>query len=85
MSEWKEVTEEGQVYFVNEELGNILKGAEGCYISLMPKIVRLGPFETLEQAQKVMDERKTIDEMIDTTVDTYNENILQLMKQAKSE
>lgn len=81
MSDWKEVHEEGQVFWVNEELGNVLKAGEGVYISMLPKIIRLGPFETLSQAQQALSvNKKSLDEIIDR----FNQDLLNLCKGMKS-
>ena len=66
MNNWKEVIEGDQVFYINDKLGNILKAGEDVYIAMMPKVIRLGPFKTVEEAKKVLEKsRKTIDGLLD--------------------
>ena len=39
MDYWVEVEEEGNTYYVNEDLGNIIKISDGMYVSCVPKII----------------------------------------------
>ena len=50
MSDWEKVEENGETYWINEECGNIMK-VSNVYVSFYPKIIKLGPFKTLEQAK----------------------------------
>ncbi len=70
MSNWVEMVEDGQVYYVNEDVGNILKVAESMYIAMMPKVLKLGPFSSLEDAKAAFDRKKEIDDL----VTQYNTN-----------
>ena len=64
MSNWAEIEEDGLTYFVNEELGNIIKISDGMYVSCIPKVVRFGPFGSLEEAQKSFEHKKDIDDAL---------------------
>lgn len=64
MSNWVETEEEGHTYFINEELGNIVKISDGMYVSCMPRILKFGPFGTLEEAQKVFENKADIDNVL---------------------
>jgi hypothetical protein len=80
MGNWTEIVEEGQVFWVHSELGNVLKAGEGVYIAMMPKVIRLGPFETLDQAKLVLSQnKKTVDE----TLDKLNDNLISSLKEIK--
>jgi hypothetical protein len=80
MSDWKEVIEDECTYFVHDELGSVVKLADGIYVSMMPKVIRLGPFETEEQAKQSLEQnRKAIDEVLDN----FNHNLVDLMKMTK--
>ena len=79
MSDWQEVHENGQVFWVHDELGNVLKSGEK-FFALMPKVIRLGPFESREQAQQVLSEnRKAVDQVLDG----LNTELVNLSKQIK--
>lgn len=54
MSQWQEVSEEGKTFYVNEELGNIVKITETTFIAMYPKIIKLGPFSSLEEAKEAL-------------------------------
>ena len=59
-TEWlKEVDELGE-FWVNENIGSIMKTNERKFLVLVPKIVQLGPFETLEEAQEKAIEAKNV-------------------------
>jgi hypothetical protein len=73
MSDWKQVAEEGQVFWVHEEHGNVLKAGDGVYISMLPKVIRLGPFETLEQAQSALANGK---QALEAALDEFNDKLL---------
>lgn len=68
MSDWKEVVEEGQVFWVNDELGNVLKLSDGSYLSMMPLVCRLGPFSTLEEAKESLKHKQQVRDLVENTV-----------------
>ena len=80
MSEWQEVVEEGVVFWVNQDLGNVQKMPDGAYVALMPKIIKLGPFETVEQAQQCLSANKA---SIDELLKNYNSSLLNLSETVK--
>jgi len=80
MNEWKEVIEDGVVCYVNEEYGQVTKLTDGAYLSLVPKIIKLGPFETLEQAQQAIVKNKAV---INSMLDDFNHNLVDLSKAIK--
>ena len=51
MSEWQKEVVENQEFWVNDSVGSIMKTNERKFLVLIPKIIQLGPFETLEEAQ----------------------------------
>lgn len=53
MAEWKKVQEDGQEFYINEELGNVIKAGDK-YISLFPKMLKIGPFKNLDEAQRAL-------------------------------
>ena len=61
MSNWVEVVEEGQIYYINEELGNIVKVTDTMYVSMVPKVLRFGPFSSLEEAKKIFEKKSEIE------------------------
>ena len=72
MDEWKEIIEGGQVFWVHNELGNVLKAGEDVYISMMPMICRLGPFSYLEEAKSALTRKQELKKLIDE----YNDQLL---------
>ncbi len=72
MSEWKEVVEEGQTFFINEEVGNIVKADEQTFICLLPKMVRLGPFNSLEEAKSAIENNK---ESLNKHLENFNNQL----------
>ena len=58
MSEWQKLVEENQEFWVNDEIGSIMKTNERKFLVLIPKVIQLGPFETLEEAQNKATEFK---------------------------
>ena len=55
MSDWQEVIEEGQIFYVSPH-GNIAKTIDGRYVAIVPATVRFGPFDDLNEAQKTVEE-----------------------------
>lgn len=83
MSEWREIIEEGVVYHVNEECGNIVT-VEDRYVAMLPKVCKLGPFNSLEEAKQVLsseDNRQALDQMLDA----FNQNLMTLVENARKE
>ena len=56
MAEWKKTIEEGLEFWVNDEVGSIMKTNEDKYLVLLPRVVQIGPFDTLGQAQDLLGE-----------------------------
>jgi len=73
MSDWNEVVEEGQVFYVHEKYGNIMKLQDNMYVAIVPKIIKLGPFHTIEQAKDVMVNRA---EDVNKSLESLNEQIV---------
>ena len=71
---WKEIIEQGVVWYVNEEVGNIQKLANGQFVALVPKVVRLGPFNSLDEAKQAVEDKQGLNQIIET----YNINLTQL-------
>ena len=77
---WKEVVEEGQVFWVNDQLGNVVKIDDKSFIAMLPKVIRLGPFETLEQAQKALEINKA---SLENVLTSFNHDLVNLSKALK--
>ena len=69
MNNWVEVVDEGQIFYVNDSLGSIQKLTNDVYVALIPRVFKLGPFKTLEEAKKVMSLTKCD---IDNILEEYN-------------
>jgi hypothetical protein len=72
MNNWREVIEEGQIFYINEKLGNIQKLCDGVYIAFFPKIIKLGPFSSLESAKQALESCETL---FDDTIETLNQKV----------
>lgn len=70
MSDWQQVEEDGATYYVHKEFGNVIKLSETAYVAMVPRIIKLGPFKTLEEAQQTIVTCKT---KIDTAFETLNQ------------
>lgn len=79
MSDWQEVHEGGQVFWVHDELGNVLKSGE-LFFALMPKVIKLGPFDSAEQAQQALSQNR---QAVDQVLDALNNDLVNLSKQVK--
>lgn len=79
MSNWKEVVEEGHVFYVSEA-GNVVKLGEGSFVAIVPATVKLGPFETAEQAQQVVEQNK---DALKKYLENFNEHLLMMTKAAR--
>jgi len=77
MSDWRKVIEEGTEYWINDNLGNIVRTEVGTYVSIIPKAVKLGPFNDLTQAQQALENNK---EALDEWLDQYNHNIMMMVE-----
>lgn len=64
-SGWEEVHGGGGHFWVNEKFGNVAKTSDGSYISLIPKVVKLGPFLTLEEAKKAVEDTTSLDHTLE--------------------
>jgi len=80
MGRWTKVVEADQIFFINEEIGNILETLDGKFLATIPKIVRLGPFDTLEAAKQSAEDR----EGLNKTIDTYNLHLISSITEPKS-
>ena len=80
MSTWTEVVEEGQVFWINNELGNVVKIDDKSFVAMLPKVIRLGPFETLQQAQKALEVNKA---SLENLLTSFNHDLVNLSKALK--
>lgn len=70
--EWKQETVEGVQYWINENLGNIIKSGDH-FISAMPKVIKLGPFKTLEEAKNALLLNQVA---VEELLETFNQTLL---------
>lgn len=75
MSSWERVIEEGRVFWVNNDVGNIMKVGD-FYVSMMPMICRLGPFKTLEEAQAAFSKKAELKQAIEH----FNETMMGMLQ-----
>lgn len=58
MANWEKVVEDGSEFWVNDELGNIVKAGK-VYVALLPKVLKFGPFNTIEEAKEFVESAAT--------------------------
>ena len=71
MAQWQEVIQEGQVFYVNNDLGNIMKVGD-VYISMLPIVCKLGPFKTLDEAKAAFHKKMELKDAIEQ----FNESLM---------
>jgi hypothetical protein len=76
---WKERIEEGHVFYEGDK-ADIAKLSDNVFVAIMPATVRLGPFETLEQAQQAVEQNE---EALRKHIDSFNDNLMLLSKATK--
>ena len=79
MSEWEELVEDGQTFYVNDDIGNIMKLSDGSYVVVLPRAIKLGTFSTLEEAKQIAEDPAGLDQ----TIENYNLHLTGLMKDMK--
>jgi len=72
MSDWQQVEEDGATYYVHKEFGNVIKLSETAYVAMIPRIVKVGPFKTLEEAQQLV---VTCKEKVDASFELLNQEL----------
>lgn len=70
---WEQVNEDGGTFWVHNDHGNVFKQTDSSYIAMVPKVFKLGPFKTLEEAQKVLE---TCKQEISQAIDVVNERLV---------
>lgn len=76
MSDWEMVIEDGHVFWVHDHLGNIQQTANEKYYSYLPKVVRLGPFNSLGEAKFAIVNNKAA---LDKLIEDFNESVVSLI------
>ncbi len=74
--EWKEVIDDGQISWWHDKLGGIVKSGNK-YVAEAPfvRIVKLGPFSTLEEAQEAISNPQVVHNAFDQAVAVVNEGL----------
>lgn len=75
MSNWEKEVDGEQEWYTNEQLGSITKVAD-LYIAMFPKLVKIGPFKTFEEAEKSLKDKAGLDKLLDQ----YNMEIVEKLK-----
>jgi hypothetical protein len=70
---WEKVEEDGNTFWVHMDHGNVFKQSETSYIAMVPKVVKFGPFKTLEEAQKVLE---TCKQDVSQALDILNDKLI---------
>ncbi len=72
MSDWEKIVEDGKTFYVHEECGNVMQLSNGTYVSMMPMVLRFGPFSSLEKAKETCENKLAVENIIEN----YNLSIL---------
>jgi len=84
MSNWEKVVENNMNFWIHEELGTIVEIEEGKYVVMYPKVLKLGIFQTVEQAQEVIETNvESLNNFIEHNVDKFNYELFELMKKTE--
>lgn len=73
MSNWEKVVEDGMEIWVNEDLGNVYKLPNGEFIAMIPKILKFGPFKSVEDGKKFVETKK---QELSQALDLLNEKFV---------
>lgn len=86
LDEWREENFEGNLMWVNDARGMIMKVGNGAYVASVARMVKLGPFETQEQAKQIVEENHNGFEKnpLNECLELFNLSLLELMKQVKN-
>lgn len=84
MSEWKKVVEDGQIFWVHPVLGNVMKVSEKNYVSMFPKVLHFGAFQTPERAQMFL-ERTDWTARLSTFLEELNKEMVEQEKEFNAE
>ena len=87
MNKWTHLTENGQDFWVNEKIGNIVKASDTSagtdyFVAMIPKVVKLGPFETLEEAKQAAEQNV---ERLQEWARQFNEAYMGFLDEIKGE
>ena len=74
MNKWKEVVEDGHVFYVGDK-ATIAKLTDGVFVTIMPATARLGPFDSLEQAQQVAEQNE---QSLRKYLESFNDHLMAL-------
>ena len=77
LEKWEAVVEEGETFWIHPTHGNVFKHKDGTYSGMFPKVCSMGPFKTVEQAQKVLE---TCKQRVSQAIDVVNEEIVEESK-----
>lgn len=76
MSNWKKTEDEGITYYVNEDIGNIIK-VDDAYVVMIPKILKFGPFKTLKEAKDAAENKQ---EGLAVLLEQFNADLIKIEK-----
>ena len=78
---WNESKAEGKTFW-ESDYGTIFKTPEGQFIAGVPRIIKLGPFDNIEEAKKFAEDSEG---NINRMLENYNLEITNLCKEIKTE
>jgi hypothetical protein len=65
---WEISDEDGVTFYLHEEYGNILRIDENTYMAFMPKVIKLGPFNSLDDAKRILTTKR---EDLDVVIENF--------------
>jgi hypothetical protein len=80
MDNWNHIKESGNDFWINESVGNIVKLNNGTFKAMLPKIIELGPFSSLEEAKQAI--ANNINNL-ELYLQQFNNSLINLTKEVK--
>lgn len=71
---WEETVIEGKVMWQSDH-GTVFKTPDGKFVAGVPRVIKLGPFQTVEEAQQIAEDS---DGNLDRLLENYNIHLTKL-------
>lgn len=77
---WREQLEDEQLWYINDDIGSIYQTSNGQFVAMVPKVVKLGPFNTIEEAKQVAEDKEGLERVLDQ----YNLQLVNFVTELKA-
>jgi hypothetical protein len=86
MSKWEHVVENDINFWVSETIGTIMEIEKDKYVLMLPKVVKLGIFNSVEDAQQAIElNLGSFNKFVEEQVDKFNHDLCKLFYEGKKE